>query len=46
MEEKLREAKPADSADPFTWMGGLADSEETDLASRVNEILYRGARVH
>lgn len=46
MEEKLREAKPADSADPFTWMGGLADTKETDLASRVDEILYHDARVH
>ena len=46
MEEKLRQAKPAKSDDPFRWMDGLADTEETDIASRVDEILYRDARVH
>ncbi len=45
MEEKLREAKPARSKDPLAWMDGLANTEETDLASRVDEILYRNGSV-
>jgi hypothetical protein len=46
MQERLRRQKPSKSADPFAWMDGLADTDETDLASRVDEILYRDARVH
>lgn len=46
MEEKLREVKSGNATDPFAWMDGLADTEETDLASRVDEILYGDADVH
>ena len=46
MQEKLRRVKTTKSSDPFAWMDGLADSNETDLASRVDEILYRDASVH
>jgi hypothetical protein len=46
MEERLREIRSANARDPFAWMDGLADSDETDLASRVDEILYRDANVH
>jgi chorismate-pyruvate lyase len=46
MQEKLREVKAAKGADPFAWMDGLAETEETDLASRIDEILHRDASVH
>ncbi|MBI3696240.1 MAG: ribbon-helix-helix domain-containing protein [Acidobacteria bacterium] len=46
MEEKLRRGKAARSQDPFEWLDGLANTDETDLASRVDEILYRDASVH
>ena len=46
MEEKLHEVKSGKARDPFAWMDGLADTEETDLASRVDEILYGDAGVH
>ena len=45
MQERLQEAK-VPTADPFDWMDGLAETEETDVASRVDEILYRDASVH
>ena len=41
MEERLHEMKSGrDSRDPFAAIRGLVDSAETDLASRVDEILY------
>ncbi|MBI3666789.1 MAG: ribbon-helix-helix domain-containing protein [Acidobacteria bacterium] len=46
MAAKLRDVKAAKPRDPFAWMDGLADLDETDLASRVDEILYRDASVH
>ena len=46
MQEKLRQAKTSTTKDPFAWMDGLAETDETDLASRVDEILYRDASVH
>jgi hypothetical protein len=46
MAARLREVKSAKPRDPFAWMDGLADAGETDLASRVDEILYRDASVH
>ena len=46
MEQGLRAVKWARSEDPFAWMDGLATTEETDLASRVDEILYRDASIH
>ena len=46
MEQKLRAVKSARLEDPFAWMDGLATTEETDLASRVDEILYRDASIH
>jgi hypothetical protein len=46
MEEKLRSARTVTPRDPFAWMDGLADIDETDLASRVDEALYGNARVH
>lgn len=46
MEEKLRRDRASTPCDPFAWMDGLADIDETDLASRVDEVLYGNARVH
>ena len=46
MQEKLRQAKSSTTKDPFSWMDGLAETNETDLASRVDEILYGDASVH
>jgi len=41
MEERLREMNSGrESRDPFAAIRGLVDSAETDLASRVDEILY------
>lgn len=46
MEAKLEEFKSRAAGDPFAWMDGLVPSSETDLASRVDEILYRDADLH
>ena len=46
VQEKLRQVKSAKPNDPFAWMDGLADIDETDGASRIDEALYRDARVH
>ena len=46
VQEKLQQVKSARPKDPFAWMDGLADIDESDLAGRVDEILYRDARVH
>jgi len=46
MKEKLSQIKSGDARDPLAWMDGLAESGETDLASRVDEILYHDGRVH
>ena len=40
MAEKLRLLRSATIGDPFAWMDGLAETTETDLAARVDEILY------
>lgn len=41
VEERLRERAGRGETDPFASITGLVESEETDLASRVDEILYR-----
>ena len=41
MEERLRQEAHKQSRDPFASITDLVDSEEPDLASRVDEILYR-----
>ena len=46
MEAKLEEFRSRATADPFAWMDGLVTSSETDLSSRVDEILYRDADIH
>ena len=46
MEEKLEQLRSSGAADPLAWMDGLAVAGETDIASRVDEILYRDASVH
>ncbi len=46
VQEKLAQPKSAKGKDPFAWMDGLVDIDETDGASRIDEILYRDARVH
>ena len=46
MQEKLAQVKVSKTKDPFAWMDGLARIEETDLASCVDEILYRDASIH
>jgi hypothetical protein len=45
MEEKLLAAKARTRKDPFAWMDGLVSSNETDLASRGDEILYSDAGI-
>ncbi|MCP5114165.1 MAG: hypothetical protein GY953_25320 [bacterium] len=40
MEEQLRTAKQPRLTDPLSWMDGLANIDDTDLSSRVDEILY------
>lgn len=46
MQARLRESKAQRSPDPFAWMDGLAQTAETDLASRIDDVLYRDASVH
>ncbi|MCP5120031.1 MAG: ribbon-helix-helix domain-containing protein [bacterium] len=47
MEERLRAMDGSEnSQDPFASVRGLVDSPETDLASRVDEILYRHDPLH
>jgi len=46
MEAKLEEFRRQAPGDLFAWMDGLVTSSETDLASRVDEILYRDADIH
>jgi hypothetical protein len=41
MEERLRPRRGLAGSDPFDAITGLVECEETDLASRVNETLYR-----
>src|SRR6266446_8222874 len=43
MREKLTQENASTAKDPFAWMDGLAETEETGLASRVDEILYQDA---
>ena len=43
MEDKLRQSDTGKrSRDPFSRIRGIVDSPETDLSTRVDEILYRG----
>jgi hypothetical protein len=41
MEERLRQPRGGLGGDPFDTITDLVECEETDLASRVNETLYR-----
>ena len=41
VEERLRRRVGREGTDPFASITGLVESEETDLASRVDEILYQ-----
>jgi len=41
MSDRLRMHRRTAKTDPFDDITDLVDSEETDLASRVDEILYR-----
>ena len=41
MEERLRKEREKINSDPFASITGLIDDTETDLSSRVDEILYR-----
>ena len=40
MERRLRERGSRRAKNPFAAITGIADLEETDLAARVDEILY------
>ena len=41
LEERMPKRHRAAKRDPFASITGIVDSGETDLASRVDEILYR-----
>ena len=41
MDARLRGERRAKGADPFAGITGLVDAAETDLAARVDEVLYR-----
>ena len=41
MEARLRQEREKVNTDPFASITGLIDDGETDLSSRVDEILYR-----
>jgi metal-responsive CopG/Arc/MetJ family transcriptional regulator len=41
VEERLRRRAGREETDPFASIAGLVESEETDLASPVDETLYR-----
>ena len=41
MTDRLRTRKEGRKSDPFDSITGLVDSEESDLASQVDQILYR-----
>jgi hypothetical protein len=40
IDDRLRKRERVPRADPFDGIDGLVDSGETDLTSRVDEILY------
>lgn len=42
IERRLRELKNTKFNDPFASITGIADTEETDLSGRVDEIVYGG----
>ena len=46
MENELRKDNGVRSKRPLDWMLGMVDSGETDLASRVDEIVYGEADPH
>lgn len=41
MVARLRQDRGGKSADPFARVTGLIDADETDLAARVDRVLYR-----
>ena len=41
MEARLREDRKTNPEDPFAGVTGIVDAAETDLAARVDEVLYR-----
>jgi hypothetical protein len=41
MDARLRGERRAKGADPFAGITGLVDAAETNLAARVDEVLYR-----
>ena len=41
LSDRLRVRSRGSKRDPFEDISGLVDSEEVDLASRVDELLYR-----
>jgi metal-responsive CopG/Arc/MetJ family transcriptional regulator len=41
MHDRLRKRRRTPKADPFEVIDGLVRSDETDLAARVDEILYK-----
>jgi hypothetical protein len=45
MRERLRAARESGPQDPFAWMDGLAKAPDTDLSTRVDELLYGDARL-
>ena len=40
MQDQLRRNSRKGKSDPFDSITGLVDSDETDLASRIDEVLY------
>ena len=40
MQDQLRRDSQKRKSDPFDSITGLVDSDETDLASRIDEVLY------
>ena len=41
MHDRLRKRRRTPNGDPFAVIDGLVRSDETDLAARVDEILYK-----
>lgn len=41
MEARLREDRKTKPVDPFGGITGIVDAAETDLAARVDDVLYR-----
>jgi len=41
LEERLDALRNEETSDPLAWLDGLAELDDTDLAARADDVLYR-----